>query len=189
MKKVVLIGDSIRMGYQPTVESELAGTTQIVSPPENCSDTGKIILNLDEWVITQKPDLVHINAGLHDLKRFRDADGPLHTIEQYETNLREILSRVKADTAAQIIWATTTPVNEKVHSEVKGFERMEADVDRYNAAALKIVREMDLPVNDLFSFVTTKGRDEMLRPDGVHFRPEAYEVIGNEVASVIRNAI
>lgn len=189
MKKVVLIGDSIRMGYQPTVVAELKGTAEISSPEENCSDSAKIVLNLTEWVINQKPDLVHINAGLHDLKQFRDADGPLHTLEQYETNLREILSRIKADTEARIIWATTTPVNEKVHSEVKGFERMEADVDRYNETALKVVREMDIPVNDLFSFVMAKGRDEMLRPDGVHFRPEAYEEIGKEVASVIGKAI
>jgi hypothetical protein len=58
---VVLIGDSIRLGYGPQVNNRLAGKAVVVSPPENGGDSANVLAHLDEWVVRQKPDVVHLN--------------------------------------------------------------------------------------------------------------------------------
>ena len=68
LPKVVLVGDSIRMGYAPLVAKRLDGKAIVVSAKPNGEDSGNVLRNLDEWVIKEKPDVVHFNAGLHDLK-------------------------------------------------------------------------------------------------------------------------
>src|SRR5262245_46150553 len=66
--KVVLIGDSIRLGYAPLVAKKLEAKAVVVSPPPNGGDSANVLKNLGEWVLREKPDLVHFNCGLHDLK-------------------------------------------------------------------------------------------------------------------------
>ena len=68
LPKVVLVGDSIRMGYAPLVAKRLDGKAIVVSAKPNGEDSSNVLRNLDEWVIKEHPDIVHINAGLHDLK-------------------------------------------------------------------------------------------------------------------------
>ena len=43
MKSVILIGDSIRLGYQGVVRQELAGTAQVWGPAENGRDSREAI--------------------------------------------------------------------------------------------------------------------------------------------------
>jgi hypothetical protein len=97
---VVLIGDSIRTGYAPKVVARLAGRVAVISPPANGGDSANVVEHLDEWVIRQKPDLVHLNCGLHELNRSK-ADGR-HQVElaRYEANLRRIIARIRDETGA-----------------------------------------------------------------------------------------
>jgi len=66
--QVVLIGDSIRLGYQETVAQELAGRAQVWGPPENSGDSVNVRRHLEEWVLSRRPTVVHLNCGLHDIK-------------------------------------------------------------------------------------------------------------------------
>ncbi len=186
MKKVVLIGDSIRMGYQDTVTRELAKSAEVWAPEQNCGPSSRTIEHLNEWVIDQEPSLFHINAGLHDLRKDFNADQPAISIEEHTRNIKTILGAALA-TGAKVIWATITPVNETNHHNTKGFDRFEADVDAYNQAGAAVARDMGIPINDLFAFVMERGKERMLRPDGVHFTPEAYEELGKEVAYIIHS--
>lgn len=68
MKHCKLIGDSIRMGYCDTVRKELDGEAEVWAPDENCSDSAHLLVNLRSWALSQPPDVLHINCGLHDLK-------------------------------------------------------------------------------------------------------------------------
>jgi lysophospholipase L1-like esterase len=186
MKKVVLIGDSIRMGYQKTVRRELQGVARVRVPRENGGPSDRVLANLEKWVIAQKPDLVHINCGLHDLKKeFSDRKSAV-PLGSYRKNVREILSRIRSGTRARVIWAATTPVNEEWHHKNKPFDRFEADVAAYNKAANAIAKDLGVPVDDLFAVVRKAGRDKLLLPDGVHFKPEGYELLGKAVAALIR---
>ncbi|MGC9344353.1 MAG: hypothetical protein ACP5E3_16740, partial [Bacteroidales bacterium] len=113
LKKVVLIGDSIRIGYQPYVVKELEENTQIWAPDENGRTTDNIIYNLDKWIRKQQPDILHINAGLHDIRTLSWDLGPGNTIvdhRHYKENLETIFTWVQKYVGCKIIWATTTPV-------------------------------------------------------------------------------
>ena len=189
MKKVILIGDSIRMAYAPVVEQELRDAAEVWGPNENCEDSRKTLTNLDAWVIDRKPDLVHINCGLHDIKRPFDSQGNQVPIADYGDNVRAILTQLKKNTDARIIWALTTPVNHQWHHENKPFDRFEEDVALYNAMSRKIAHDLEIPVSDLHGVIAGAGRDALLVKDGVHFKPEGSELLGKAVVKCIKETL
>ena len=140
MKKIVLVGDSIRMGYEETVCAQLEGWADVWGPEQNGGTSENVLAHLDEWVITRPPDVLHINCGLHDLKKEFGQDVAAVPLNAYTDNLRTIMTRVKAETDAIVVWALTTPVNQEWHHKNKGFDRFEADVAAYNAAAAEIAQ-------------------------------------------------
>jgi len=183
---VVLIGDSIRMAYQATVQSELDGAAEIWAPEVNGGDSRNVLLHLDEWIFARRPHIVHVNCGLHDVKR-DFARGQFQVpVEEYAQNVRQILTRLATESEAKVFWATTTPVDEKLHHENKDFDRFEADVDAYNAAAVALCWELGVDVDDLYSVVGKSGKADLLKADGVHFVEEGSQILGREVAAFIR---
>ena len=190
MKNIALIGDSIRMGYQATVIEQLAGTAEVVSPEKNGGDSRNVLANLDAWVINLQPDIVHLNCGLHDLKReFATPEQTQVPLEEYRQNLGTIFRRI-TDTGATLIWATTTPVMYEKHHAVKGFDRREEDVEAFNAVALEVAGTFNLPVDDLFAVVMQVGREKLMGDgDGVHFFPDGYRVLGTAVAEYLRKFV
>jgi lysophospholipase L1-like esterase len=186
MKSVILIGDSIRIGYQPTVEQLLGEQAQIWAPKENGGTSANVLAHLDEWVLSRCPDILHLNCGLHDMKTEFGVSSQGIPLDKYETNLRQIVGRIVEQGSTQLIWAATTPVNEIWHHANKPFDRFEADVLSYNAVACQIMAEYGVPVNDLYQVVMDAGRDQHLTPDGVHFSPPGYALLGQAVADAIR---
>lgn len=184
--KVVLIGDSIRLGYQSTVIKELEDEAEVMTPDENCGNSQRILENIDRWITDRHPDIVHLNCGLHDLRKERGASDNAVPPAEYETNLRNILSKVQAACNPLIIVALTTPVNEAWHRERKDFDRIEADVEEYNRIARLIASEFDFPINNLYTAVMDAGRDNILTQDGVHYSDEGYAMLGQAVAGRIR---
>ncbi len=174
------------MGYQQTVRQELAGAAEVSWPEMNGYDSRNVLAKIDQWAIEPRPDLVHLNCGLHDLKRDRLHGQFQVPLEDYVANLQEVLQRLAGGTRATVIWATTTPVNERWHRQQKPFDRFEADVQAYNAAALEICARLGVKVNDLYTFVMHAGRDRYMAADGVHFSADGYELLGVEVARVTR---
>jgi len=188
MSNVVLIGDSIRMGYEATVRAQLP-TLNIWSPEQNGGDSRRIRENLTDWTTVHKPQLIHINCGLHDLKKDFETGTAQVPLEEYRDNLTHILTHLQNETEATIIWALTTPVNEKWHHARKGFDRFEDDVVSYNQSAQEICKNLKIPVNDLFSVINNAGRDTVLKPDGVHFNDQGCDLLGKAVAQTIQNHI
>ena len=190
MPQVVLVGDSIRMGYQATVKKELEGTAEIWAPETNGGDSSNVLAHLEEWVISRKPDVLHLNCGLHDLHTDPDTGEKQVPLADYRKNLQKIFSSVRAQSpSTKLIWVTTTPVNYEWHHQNKPFDRMEDDVDEYNAAALEIAQEHGAQVDDLFKVIMDAGKGNYLSPDGVHFNEEGYVLLGRTAAAAIRSAL
>ena len=184
LPRVVLIGDSIRIGYAPFVAKRLDGKAIVISPTANAEDSGNVLRNLDEWVLKEKPDVVHINAGLHDLK-LKDNSHQVPLVE-YEKNLKTIVERIRTGTKAKIIFATSTPILDSLHAQRKaGFDRFEADVQKYNIAAAAIMKEAGVPINDLHKVVETGGKEQLFLGDGTHYTPRGYELLAATVADSI----
>ncbi len=181
---VVLIGDSIRMGYQDHVASQLAGRAEVWVPEENGGDSRNVLAHLDQWVLARQPDVVHVNCGLHDLKRAFGAASAV-PLDEYERNVRQILQRLQRELNGAVVWATTTPVDENWHHQNKGFDRLEADVEAYNAAARAVAEDLDVPIDDLFAVVQREGKARLLTQDGVHFTEEGSQLLGRVVAECV----
>jgi len=186
MVHLVLIGDSIRQGYQEVVAQELAGEACVFGPQQNGGTSANVLAHLDDWVIERKPEIVHLNCGLHDLGIDRVSKEKAVPLDQYVENIDRIFRRILQETEATLIWASTTPVNEQWHTRQKPFDRYEADVEAYNRAAREVAERMSVPVNDLFEAVMRAGRDRLLSPDGVHFTKDGSALLGKAVASAVR---
>lgn len=177
---LILIGDSIRMGYQDTVRERLS-SFRLWSPEANGGDSANVRAHLDEWVLDRSPRLVHLNCGLHDLKKPFDSPQAQVSLSDYRDNVSHIFDRI-LDSGAQLMWASTTPVDEQLHHRNKGFDRFAADVTSYNEVAAELASARDVPIDDLYSTMEQAGTARYLRDDGVHFSDEGSALLGNAVA-------
>ncbi len=186
LPRVVLIGDSIRMGYAPLVAKRLEGRVEIIAATENGGDSARVLKNLDTWAIGPKPDLIHFNAGLHDLKRNKATGQYQVTLTEYASNLREIVGRLRRETTASILFASTTPIIDERHA-ARGadFDRLEADVRRYNDSAIAGMRELGVPVHDLHWVIEQGGPTKLMLKDGTHYTPAGYQLLAEAVADSI----
>lgn len=122
------------------------------------------------------------NFGLHDLKRLDDGE-PQVTLDNYRRYLHLFTRRLK-QTGARLIFATTTPVpGGKVSPP-----RIASDVEKYNAAAIEIMREENVSVNDLYAFALPRLR-EIQQPVNVHFTNSGSEQLASQVANAIKTQL
>src|SRR5207249_6289812 len=107
LPRVLIVGDSISIGYTPPAAKLLEGKANIHHKPGNASDTVTGVKNLKKWLGDSKWDVIHFNWGLHDIKLGTGKHQV--SIDDYEKSLRELVKTMKT-TNAKLIWATTTPV-------------------------------------------------------------------------------
>lgn len=201
--RVLLLGDSISIGYTPHVREALAWRAVVVRPThahrtgdptkkgaENCEGTNKGVKELDRWLAIDggRWDVIHFNFGLHDLKRVKPDTGknsndPTHphqaSPEAYRAQLLDIGTRLKA-TGARVVFATTTPVPP---GDLRPYREPQDSV-QYNAIAKEVMAELDIPVNDLFEWIE-ESPDVEPREANVHFTKEGSRALGVHVADVI----
>ena len=132
LPRMVLVGDSIRLGYAPGVAARLAGKAVVISPAENGGDSANVLTHLNEWVLRQKPDVVHLNCGLHDLKRAKKDGHHQIEMDRYADNLRRIVARIREGTDAALVFADTTPILDDRHAQGSGLRP-----DRSRCAAVQ----------------------------------------------------
>ncbi len=181
LPRVLLIGDSISIGYTVPTRQRLDGKANVHRIPVNGGPTGNGLAKLDKWLGDGKWDVIHFNWGLHDLKM--DKGKHQVPIDQYEKNLRTLVKRMKA-TGAKLIWASTTPVPDAKVSP----PRQNGDVIAYNAVAKKVMAENGVTVNDLYGFVRPHLA-KLQRPANVHFTDAGSQALGEQVAASIAKAL
>jgi acyl-CoA thioesterase-1 len=192
LPKVLVIGDSISIGYMEPLKKILADEAIVEHNPGNAAHTGRGRENLDAWLGDTKWDVIHFNHGLHDLKyvdpegKNTDSEEKGHLqipVEKYEENLEAIVQRLKK-TGAKLIFATTTPFPEKVEGPLRKIE----DLNRYNEAALRVMKKHGVAIDDLHAFALPRLA-EFQRPHNVHFTPEGSAELAKEVARYIRESL
>ena len=187
---VLIIGDSISIGYTPYVAEGLRGVANVTRVKGNCQGTQFGVENIDKWLVHKKPwAVIHFNWGLHDLKRWangKNSDNPNDPrqteIDVYEKNLGLLVSKLVV-TKAKLIFATTTPYP----SGVKPWRDPE-DAARYNQVALAIMQKNNIRVDDLFTAIQPRLTEFQL-PVNVHFTPGGSAFLGDAVVSSIKAAL
>ncbi len=189
LPKVVLLGDSVREHYAPFVAELLAGKATVVTPKANGGDSGKLLQNLNEWAIKEQPDVIHFNSGIHDTKRDQKTGKYNVPPEKYEANLREIVKRLRAETKAKIIFALSTPLideRSKGYWKTRSYQLFNASVMEYNVIALRVMKDLDVPVNDLPAELGDAKESARLHDSGgIHFTEEGSRKLAAAVVSVV----
>ena len=191
--RVLLIGDSISMGYTPHVQRQLAGKVDVQRIRGNGKYSAYGLKNLDDWIGSSKWDVIHFNWGLWDLcyrnpkskaqGRRDKVDGTLTaTPEEYRANLEKIVAKLK-ETDAKLIWCNTTPVPEHEVGRKVG------DDIRYNQIAEEIMQANGILINDLHSYALLKQSEIQVKRGDVHFTQAGYAYLGDKVAREITTAL
>lgn len=177
--RVLLLGDSISIGYADVVRNELRGRAEVYRIPDNAGSSTNALENVGRWLGSGDWDVIYFNCGLHDLKIMPDGSRQVSR-ETYEANLRQLVRRLKA-TGATLIWASTTPVP---FGKGRVGQRNAADVPVYNAIASRVMTEERVLVDDLYGFAQPRLSD-IQRPENVHFTEAGSLVLGKRVAETI----
>jgi lysophospholipase L1-like esterase len=138
-------------------------------PRENCRSTRYAMAHLSEWTKNRHYDVIVFNFGIWDAKQ------PRTPLDEYKRNLNSIIDCLRAD---RLYFCTTTPgrVNERHEVSLQ-------DVERYNRAALEVMRERGVKVIDLHA-LCLKHR-EWWYPENVHYTDEGYK----QMAEYVKRAI
>jgi len=181
LPRVLIIGDSISMGYTLPVREELEGIANVHRIPANGGPTSRGLANIDKWLGDGNWDVIHFNWGIHDLKYI----GEERQVEPgpYEENLRALVAKLKA-TGAKLIWATITPIPEGKLNPDRSFGK----VPEYNAIAAKVMEENDVATNDLFSYMMPRF-EEFHKPQDLHYTSAGSAYLGKKVAQEIKAAL
>ncbi|MBQ8759597.1 MAG: SGNH/GDSL hydrolase family protein [Clostridia bacterium] len=189
MKNVLLVGDSIRMGYDKSVKKTLEGRANVIFPVENCRFACYLLRSFHDYFEGIKGDdfdVVHWNAGLWDCLRLFEEE-PHTPIDVYTYYIDRICKRIKKLCPnARVIFATSTSVqSEKMDVN---FKRYNEEIEEYNSAAVEVVKKYGFEVNDLYCLSKTL-------PDEAHSDPVHYyttlgtEAFTNKVLSYIVPAL
>lgn len=189
LPNVLLIGDSISISYTLAVRCAFKGTANVYRAPDNCRSTRQTREHLSAYLVGGPWDIVHFNFGIHDITRM-DANGKAVgdlegrrqvPLDEYETNLINIVDRLQA-TGAMLVWASTTAVQEGTPA------RDPKDVVQYNRTAERIMNERGITINDLYT-VSAPRLTELQPPKNVHFTEYGAEILAGHVVGSIRTAL
>lgn len=192
-KNVLIIGDSISIGYTPFVKKALEETALVEHNKGNAQHTGTGLIKIEEWLGSTPWDVIHFNWGLWDLcyrkasasdKKGRDKiNGKItFTPEQYEANLRQLVGILKK-TKAKLIFATTTIVPPEEPGRKVGDDQV------FNTIAIKVMKENGIQINDLNVVSNNIHAQNGLGADNVHYNPAGYEQLAQPVIAAIKNAL
>ncbi len=197
-RALYVVGDSISIDYGPHLHAALPGWisydrkggagAQLTDPLQatgaNGGDSQMVLAHLREVFARPgfAPDLVLVNAGLHDIKR---QEGRIQVeADAYRANLTAIVELVRAH-GSIFAWVRTSPLDEIRHNgRQASFRRHEADHAAYDRIALAVMAGCRVPVADLGPVTAAVGGSLPFR-DHVHFIPAVCQAQGGVVAGFV----
>ena len=181
MKKVALLGDSIRLvGYGKKVP-ELLGEGYEVFQPE---DNGRYVKYTLRMLFDLKDDLkdcdiIHWNNGLWDMCRLYGDGETFTSEEEYVANAVRVAKILKSITP-NVIFATSTPVRKENPFNSN------ADADRFNSLVVPELEKLGVVINDLNSLI--RGDiEKYICGDLIHLSEEGIAVCAEQVARYIKS--
>ncbi|MEJ8818623.1 SGNH/GDSL hydrolase family protein [Lacibacter sp. H407] len=186
-KKLLVIGDSISMGYTPFLEKSLAPDILVTHNPGNGGSTVRGVASVEKWLDNRQWDVILFNFGLHDMM-YKDSankndvvNGKVSVpLEEYRKNLETIVGILR-ETTAKLYFVTTTTVPQNSSS------RKVEDPAKYNAVAQEVMKKNGIEVIDLYTASLTI-HPQNSKPRNVHYTPEGYELLASYISKVIKAA-
>ena len=173
---ILIVGDSISIGYTPTIRENFP-QYEVVHNPCNGRTSVKGLAYLEEWAsLRPRWKLITLNHGLWDIVPFYEVSH-----RDYKAALK-IIGKKYLSVADHVIFFTTTYVPPGTEN------RNNQDVIIYNEVAKDVMKELGIPVYDLYA-TSLQIPNEHLAPNDVHFTPKGYEHLGKAVTAAIRTEL
>ena len=187
MKSVLLLGDSIRLGYERYVTAMLEGVVDVYTPGDVNNGMAQFILRwVHEWKkkgnYPDDLDLVHWNAGLWDVLRIH-GDDTLSPPDFYGDTLRRISERLRLIfPKAKQVFALSTWVQEEGYRGE--YRRKNSDIELFNDIAIKALSPLGVEFDDLYS--VAKNAPQECWSDMTHFNTvDGMKRIGGAVVDCL----
>lgn len=180
MKKVALLGDSIRqLGYGTRVPEMLGEDYTVYQPKENCRFSKYTLRGLFDWRRELETcDIIHWNNGLWDICDLF-GDGMFTSESEYaETMLR--IADILISRYDKVIFATTTPVT------AQNKHNKNSEIEKYNKLIVPLLQEKGVIINDLYGLVATDIDKYIRKDDNIHLTEDGIAVCGKQTADLIR---
>lgn len=189
--KILIVGDSISLGYTPYVREDLQGIAEVYHNRGNAQHTGTGLDSIETWIGTKDWDIIQFNWGLWDLC-YRHPDSKTqgnrdkvhgtitYELEDYGKNLDSIVQWMKAKSDAKLIFVTTTYVPENEAG------RYQEDAIRYNQLAKRIMEENGVVINDIYEASRRIHRHYGKDSGDVHYLPEGYRALAKEITDFLK---
>lgn len=207
MKNVLLIGDSIRIGYQERVRELLGPDVTVFAPKENCGFTKQALWGLFGYMGQfgmPHIDVAQFNTGSWDLHRCTRDGNRFTDIDEYAYTIRRLGHELQYY-CDKVIFATTTPCGKQfdelasanpeplLHVTERFWETFlgapaaiwNADVIAYNARAVAEMDKLGIEVNDFYTPIM-EDTDRYISKDGDHLTPEGYELLAQLTVKKIK---
>ena len=179
MKKLVLLGDSIRLlGYGERVCELLSDEYVTWQPEDNCrwADYTYRMLS-DKEAEIKDADVIHWNNGHWDICDLF-GDGSFTSVDGYIKAMKRVAERLLMITD-KVIFSTTTAV-----SPLLSYENNEK-IKEYNAAIVPVLEKMGIIINDLYSLVEP-NIESYIKEDHIHLTKEGSDACAEKIAALIR---
>lgn len=191
MKKVLLLGDSIRMGYDDYVKELLLGKCEVYY---DANDNGRFaaytLWQMNQMFRLHGPfDIVHWNNGYWDMNIEAPMETALYPVDEYSYLLRRIIKEIRKN-GAKVIFATTTPIldagtaADNTGTGALSISYNDTWVREYNEAAKKVMAEENVPVNDLYA-LCKEDKNYYKCPDMLHLTEEGYRRCAEQAVEMI----
>lgn len=184
MLKVMLFGDSIRIGYQPKLVNLMSETAIISGPEENCRFSAYTLFHLAKWVPGDDFDIIQWNNGQWDTCYM--PDGKIHTSLSSYLEIQERIAKILLKKTKRLIFATTTPVWAEQFTSGSIHPRRNEDIIAYNRGAVDLLTGLGVEINDMHSSIAENVK-QYISEDMVHLTEAGKDVCACRVAEMIRN--
>ena len=192
LPNVLIIGDSISLGYTPYVTQKLKGKAIVWHSDGNAGSTIRGIHNIEKWLGSTHWDVIHFNWGLWDIYGWEHAN-ECRSPSLYEKRLEELVVRLEK-TGAKLIWGTTTPVCPEPETTLLNRSKIEIKItpateQLYLDAALRVMEKHRIQVDDLHALMAPELVKYAIAANNVHYQPAGYEKLGRQVADAIEQTV
>ena len=181
LPRVLIIGDSISIGYTPRVRKLLDGKANIHRPKTNCRWSAFGNENVLHWIGDEKWDLIHFNFGLWDWYGWKQ--NKKATAQSYAKSLEGIVQKLKSS-GAKLVFAVTTPPCIGPEKKVQ-FIVEDERAEKFNRSALAVMKKCGVAINDLYSLIGKDRAKYQLGANDVHYNDAGRDLLAAQVSKVI----
>jgi acyl-CoA thioesterase-1 len=185
LPRVLIIGDSISIGYTPRVRKLLEGKANVHRPKTNCRWSAFGDENVLQWVGDKKWDLIHFNFGLWDWYGWKQDKKA--TPQSYAKSLEGIVNKLRPS-GAKLVFAVTTPPCIGPEKKVK-FMVTDEQAEEFNRAAQAVMKKHGVVINDLYSAIGQDRAKYQLGENDVHYNNAGLDLLAAQVSKIIKREL